>query len=644
MDFIRIPIIIFLLILASRGIAQTNVGGNITSNVTWTEINSPYIVTDNILVAPTIKLTIEPGVIVKFNSGKRLIIQGTLSAKGTIGKLINFTSNADKPAMGDWLFIELDNPLPINYGNGFSFPDTTLLNYDLDVKHEIEYCSFSFAEKALKVTSATFNVSNSIFKNNNTGISFLNCWNSRIENNQFLSNDNGTLLDYQGRSIDNKFVGNLFKENNSIGLGFSSYQTWSFRNLFSKNLIQDNKGVGMSFQSGNVTAGFRNNRIEENIIYNNLGDGILIGEDPNIITKNIVAKNSGFGINISLDYIRYGLTITNNIFDKNLKSGINLKENNNSIISNNTVISNSLSNFPSIYLPPSYSPSTKNIVSFNTILSTKNNAFEIYYGDNSIFNNNFINDGINHAIKVLDPSIYSIGNLPPNGNALPINATNNYWGTNIETTIQNLIYDSHDDVLIKNEVLYTPFLTSLELDAPILPPKNFGTSTNNTRHLAWPANAESDIAGYKIYFGNYTGYSFSGSIDIGNVNSFTLPDSIDMAKDFAITAYDLEADGINDHFEGHESWFTLFERKTTFTKKPNQPFIGMENSSLDWGDFDRDGDMDLAIMGFSNSGPQTIIYKNDNGNYINTFSDILQLYAGDLKWVDVKFHNVVVKI
>ena len=43
--------------------AQTNVSSNITTNTTWTLINSPYIVKSNILVNSGITLNIEPGVV-----------------------------------------------------------------------------------------------------------------------------------------------------------------------------------------------------------------------------------------------------------------------------------------------------------------------------------------------------------------------------------------------------------------------------------------------------------------------------------------------------------------------------------------------------------------------------------------------------
>jgi len=83
--------------------AQTNVSGGIFANTTWTLANSPYIVTDNVVVFPGFVLTIEPGVEVKFDDTKYLEIrQATLIANGNAVDSITFTSNSSTPTPGIW--------------------------------------------------------------------------------------------------------------------------------------------------------------------------------------------------------------------------------------------------------------------------------------------------------------------------------------------------------------------------------------------------------------------------------------------------------------------------------------------------------------------------------------------------------------
>src|SRR5437773_10115670 len=81
--------------LAAFANAQTNVSGGIYANTTWTFANSPYIVVDTVVVFPGVTLTIDPGVVVKFDNNKRLDIrQASLIANGTITDSITFTSNS----------------------------------------------------------------------------------------------------------------------------------------------------------------------------------------------------------------------------------------------------------------------------------------------------------------------------------------------------------------------------------------------------------------------------------------------------------------------------------------------------------------------------------------------------------------------
>src|SRR3989442_1223381 len=57
--------------------------------------------------------------------------------------------------------------------------------------------------------------------------------------------------------------------------------------------------------------------------------------------------------------------------------------------------------------------------------------------------------------------------------------------------------------------------------------------------LAWDANTEPDLAGYKLYYGNSSG-SYQFSVDVGNVTSYTLSGLLDgRIYYFAATSYNL---------------------------------------------------------------------------------------------------------
>jgi RHS repeat-associated protein len=84
-------------------ISMLSVGGGIGTSTTWTLANSPYEVTSNVTVSSPATLTIEPGVVVKFNVGTNLtILDGaTLTANGTSAAPITFTSIKDDSVGGD---------------------------------------------------------------------------------------------------------------------------------------------------------------------------------------------------------------------------------------------------------------------------------------------------------------------------------------------------------------------------------------------------------------------------------------------------------------------------------------------------------------------------------------------------------------
>lgn len=63
---------------------------------------------------------------------------------------------------------------------------------------------------------------------------------------------------------------------------------------------------------------------------------------------------------------------------------------------------------------------------------------------------------------------------------------------------------------------------------------------------------------------------------------------------------------------------------------------GLSRATAAWGDFDGDGDLDLAMTGLDGSGiPVTRIYRNDGGTFtLLTNNNLAPVFAGNLAWGD----------
>ena len=82
------------------------------------------------------------------------------------------------------------------------------------------------------------------------------------------------------------------------------------------------------------------------------------------------------------------------------------------------------------------------------------------------------------------------------------------------------------------------------------------------------------------------------------------------------------------------SQVTIVE-STRLTKVTDAPFDGVEDGKVSWGDYDQDGDMDLALMGQSSTGTITNVYINNDGTFANTNQNFTKFIGGDIEFVDV---------
>lgn len=316
--------VLLFLLLPTLAIAQTNVSGGIHTNTVWTKTNSPYVVTDNVVVFPGAVLTIEPGVEVRFVNGKSLEIrQARLIAVGTSVDYITFTSNSSNPVPGIWDRLYVTGP---------------------NVHTEIQYCNFHYANYGILAVvnpSDSITIKNSTFSYNNFGYSGSGAI-VFIDNCSFIDNNNtGLKIDsYQGTVYNSKFLRNggegVLGCSSSGTCKFvsciASYNTTGFSNSKStviencivthnlsgitalpytvaikimNSVIDSNTLDGISFQS--ITYAGYDTVINCLIRYNGIGINDMMSSYNSLIAGNSIEEN---GIGIKL---RYPQTICNTI-------------------------------------------------------------------------------------------------------------------------------------------------------------------------------------------------------------------------------------------------------------------------------------------------------------------------------------------
>ena len=169
----------------------TNVSGIINSDTTWTLANSPYIVIGNVLVSQNVTLTIEPGVAVKFDSGKSLQINGTLIARGTSTNKITFSSNQPSPAPGDWGYLLFtDTSVDATFDANGNYTGGSILeyciveyaggvaddNHAIKTDHAAPFLNYLVVKNnkgdGIYNYNASLRITNSVITNNSKGIYF----------------------------------------------------------------------------------------------------------------------------------------------------------------------------------------------------------------------------------------------------------------------------------------------------------------------------------------------------------------------------------------------------------------------------------------------------------------------------------------
>jgi len=207
--------------------------GIIDVPVTWTKEKSPYRITGDIQISPAARLTIEAGVEVLIVPGEAcgetkqqdwadstfisIKALGALIIKGTEKEPVRFLPENHVPGKIQWDGIRL----PLKSRESVN----------------IEYIHIMGAHKGINASYSTFNVGNSLFMGNNTGISLENEGDASIYNCIFTENlSSGIYISNSRPSI----AANIFYKNSNFGIWSDSRKSPRIQNnIFFENADLD---------------------------------------------------------------------------------------------------------------------------------------------------------------------------------------------------------------------------------------------------------------------------------------------------------------------------------------------------------------------------------------------------------------------
>jgi len=575
--------ILLILLLPFSVYCQTDVSGIVNEATTWSISGSPYNITADVVFNSG--LTIEAGVSVNLNGG-HLRVKEKLIANGTLDNNISFAG-----FMGVWL-----DQTSVTFDDNGNYVEGTHLSH----------CNFNITEAtsySVFIDNGTAFIDNSVFDgqygivldyvgNDNTG--------SKISNSQFFLNGGqaikiASFSTSNSKNISNNVVANNVFDNSNVILG--SYKVNSFNNIVKHNIFK-NCNTALTLGWGDVVDGVKNAQVYNNIFSNN-GTGIIIGSrpgnNPSAISHNLFLNNSN-AIRAEGTYHNQSLVIKNNIIVNSADGDITLDDEAGAIISKNLIYNStparpgpnqSLISFDSGYQD---SDSKNNVVENNTLVSTFQNIITSFYGGNSINNNNIYGSDFNLLVNAT-------------GNGSDTEFSNNSVNSEILSLLEDRIYDSSDNVDVYN-VVVSSTTTERIIENPILPPqKTIKVISGNDLQLTWQANPESDIAGYRLYYGNPTVHSYDNFIDLGNVSSYTFQGGAQY-NNVAITAYDAGFESVDStsliynskQVLGNESWYSIFQTNPKITISATKTDVAEGSSATIKFDLDQAPSEDMTIQ------------------------------------------------
>jgi parallel beta-helix repeat protein len=421
-----------------------------------------------------------------------IVLYGYL--KGCSNISINKNIITSNSGYGVWLTSSSDNIVTENevLNNSQGIVISYALN-NIVSKNNIMYnagCGIWFTSNANQN-----NISNNVIAHNGgDGILLRSSESNTINSNNVMDNNRGIY--FEG-SNGNRINSNDITLSHLQGIHFSS----SLNNDICENNITNNgfQGLWLSTSSNNT------NVYKNNVTMNNIGI-VLTGSSNNSLYENYVTANTNYGIAVG-DYASNNI-VSGNIIVNN-KFGVYILTSENNSVCRNSVIANSNHG---IWL----ASSMNNLIKGNNITSNTNGvciSFSLSK-QNSIYHNNFINNGKQVKIEEAGYPNYWDNDYPSGGN---------YWS--------NLFgQDTNNDGIV--DVPFTIDADNIDR-YPLKAPFIFCEGTWNTLAFNFDMVSNSSISSFQFNpdEGPFVHFNVTGADGTSGFCRITIPKSLLWTED-----------------------------------------------------------------------------------------------------------------
>ena len=268
------------LTISEGAFSGTEVTGVIDSSQTWNLSASPYSLPEGLTIAPGAALTIEPGVVVGVGLGQSIVVQGSLSAAGSLNDSVRFVALNPAEPWGALIFADTDQESFLDYvslGGGsddVSGPCPGSMIQIANSNVVIDHSSIHYG--SMNAVSAWY-----------ADIHLENC---KIEHFQ------RSLLNAQGGSVILRSCSFVFGDMEQTGLPLLTLS--DITDGLEISACEFINGSGNALQLNDLSSG----EISGNKISGFTGSGVFIGQNTGEIgfTNNLITNNNT-GLTVSED-------------------------------------------------------------------------------------------------------------------------------------------------------------------------------------------------------------------------------------------------------------------------------------------------------------------------------------------------------